>query len=288
MWPESELDHLALHENIRASGGSCPRCRPRLRTCRCGGACRAGGPSAFACDCGGACPDCRRPAARFEAGAARLTANPPPRPAPRQTQAQTPGSQFGAWRGWSPPVTLRALLDQARRAREPLSPAARGATARIGQQSARGARPATRTRRRGRGQMPPQALAPFLRPGSNLYRITLPALGNPTYLSIGMTSSPRQTIARRIGQHYARRRDQRRSAGERALHRLLRAANPSQVLVQAGRLPANMPARLAHLYEIWLQHRERVSDWDTIRDTRTFETGDQEVEQVLEHLEAMV
>jgi hypothetical protein len=33
------LDHLALHEQVRLTGGQCPRCRLRLRSCGCGGAC---------------------------------------------------------------------------------------------------------------------------------------------------------------------------------------------------------------------------------------------------------
>jgi len=33
------LDHLALHEQVRLTGGRCPRCRFRLRGCGCGGGC---------------------------------------------------------------------------------------------------------------------------------------------------------------------------------------------------------------------------------------------------------
>ena len=33
------LDHLAMHEQVRLTGGRCPRCRFRLRGCGCGGGC---------------------------------------------------------------------------------------------------------------------------------------------------------------------------------------------------------------------------------------------------------
>ena len=35
----SSLDHLAMHEQVRLTGGHCPRCRLRLRSCGCGGSC---------------------------------------------------------------------------------------------------------------------------------------------------------------------------------------------------------------------------------------------------------
>jgi hypothetical protein len=35
----SSLDHLAMHEQVRLTGGRCPRCRFRLRGCGCGGGC---------------------------------------------------------------------------------------------------------------------------------------------------------------------------------------------------------------------------------------------------------
>ena len=45
-----------------------------------------------------------------------------------------------------------------------------------------------------------------------------------------------------------------------------------------------MPARVAHMYEIWRQQRERVSDWNIIRDTRTFEVASAEAFADLEGL----
>ena len=40
MLPSSRsLDHLAMHEQVRLTGGPCPRCRFRLRGCGCGGGC---------------------------------------------------------------------------------------------------------------------------------------------------------------------------------------------------------------------------------------------------------
>ena len=35
----SALDHLAMHEQVRLTGGRCPRCRYRVRGCGCGGGC---------------------------------------------------------------------------------------------------------------------------------------------------------------------------------------------------------------------------------------------------------
>jgi hypothetical protein len=37
------LDHLAMHEQVRLTGGRCPRCRFRLRGCGCGGCARCRG-----------------------------------------------------------------------------------------------------------------------------------------------------------------------------------------------------------------------------------------------------
>jgi hypothetical protein len=131
------------------------------------------------------------------------------------------------------------------------------------------------------------ALRPFFRPGPNLYRITLPTVANPRYLSIGMTGSPRQTIARRVGQHYGGSPARRRSQGELNLHQLMRSADPSRILVQAGNLPGNMPTRTAHMYEIWLQRRERVSDWRDIGHTRTFENAFDQSSEAFAELEAL-
>jgi hypothetical protein len=154
---------------------------------------------------------------------------------------------MGQWRGWTRPVTLQQLI--AARARY-------------------GGRPLTAAQLR----RVPAALRPFLRPGVNIYRMSIPQQGRALpYLSIGMTQGQGQTIAGRVREHY-----QVPSAGEPHLHQVMNPqgrgpVDPSRVLVQAGGIPAGMAPRLAHLYEIWLQHRERVSDWNQIRDTRTFE-----------------
>jgi len=250
------LDHLALHEQLRLMGGNCPRCRLRLRSC----------------DCGGTCARCRGGLRRFEAVGFETTPRRPGAPAgapagaripaPRQTPPEPAGSPFGAWSGWSrDPVTLAELM------------AARTQLARTRGSAAR------------RRAVPP-ALRPFFRPGPKLYRITLPTATNPRYLSIGMTASPRQTIAGRVSKHY-NNPDRRRSSGERNLHQLMRSADPSRILVQAGNLPDNMPVRTAHMYEIWLQRRERVSDWRDIRDTRTFETALDQASEAFAELEAL-
>lgn len=244
------LDHLALHEQVRLTGGTCPRCRLRLRSC----------------PCGGTCARCRAGAGRIEAlgfEATRLSvplscAASPRAPAPRQTPAPA-ASPFDAWRGWSSPVTLACLND----AREQLSAAAR------------------RT-------LP--LLQPFFRPGPNVYRITLPR----RYFSIGMVVSKDQTIARRVGQHYDDSTKLRRSQGTKRrrsrgtdLHQKMLSADPSQILVQAGRLPRNMPARVVHMYEIWLQLSEGVSDWSLIRDTWTFENAFDQSSEAFAELEAL-
>jgi hypothetical protein len=161
--------------------------------------------------------------------------------------------------GWSSPVTLACLND----AREQLSAAARRA------------RPELRL---------------FFRPGPNVYRITLPR----GYFSIGMIVSKDQTIAHRVGQHYNDSTKLRHSRGTRErrprgtdLHQKMLSADPSQILVQAGRLSRNMPARVVHMYEIWLQLSEGVSDWPLIRDTWTFESAFDPASEAFAELEAL-
>ena len=51
------LDHLALHEQLRLTGGACPQCRSRLR-CACG-SCASCRSERAGCGCGGACRRCR-------------------------------------------------------------------------------------------------------------------------------------------------------------------------------------------------------------------------------------
>ena len=120
--------------------------------------------------------------------------------------------------------------------------------------------------RAGRNAQPLPELRDFFRPGQNLYRITVRKASNQPYLSIGQTTG---SIAARVIHHYTQ--GGTRSRGEKNLRKQMRAAGARRVLVQPGILPANMPIRRAHSYEIWLQDRERVNDWHLIRDTRTFE-----------------
>lgn len=109
-----------------------------------------------------------------------------------------------------------------------------------------------------------------------------------------MVVSKDQTIARRVGQHYDDSTKLRRSQGTKRrrsrgtdLHQKMLSADPSQILVQAGRLPRNMPARVVHMYEIWLQLSEGVSDWSLIRDTWTFENAFDQSSEAFAELEAL-
>jgi hypothetical protein len=249
--PTSTLDHIAIHEQLRLAGLGCSRCRARARGRACGGICTRcmRGPAG----CG--CARCRQRASRFEAigfeapQRRRRVSTPRPAiatrttPAPRQTPAQR-GGPFAAWRGWGSAVTLQQLIDERRRLTR------------------------LHRTRAGRNAQPVPELRDFFRPGQNLYRITLPTADNPRYLSIGQTAN---SIAARTIHHYTP--GGRRSRGEKSLRRLMRAAGADQILVQAGRLPPNMPDRRAHGYEIWLQDRERVSDWPLIDSSRTFESA---------------
>ena len=238
------LDHMTLHEQIRAVGGHCPHCARRLYGCSCGGSCPACRGSALA-DNGFLEARARPPRRRRLTLPRPARMRPAPRPAPRQTPAQRRDGPVGRWRGWSPSVNLQDLLD---------------ARARIGP------RPPTPAQVRAL----PARLRPFFRRGVNIYRLTMPGRSPSGYLSIGMTQGRDQTIVERVREHY-----QVPSRGEPHLYRQMhpggRDIPPSQITVQAGGIPAGMPPRVAHLYEIWLQQRERVSDWDLIRDTRTFE-----------------
>jgi hypothetical protein len=52
------LDHLAMHEQIRLTGGACPQCGSRMRSCRCG-SCASCLARSVGCGCGGRCRRCR-------------------------------------------------------------------------------------------------------------------------------------------------------------------------------------------------------------------------------------
>jgi len=107
--------------------------------------------------------------------------------------------------------------------------------------------------------------AHFQRRGVNLYRISFP--GAARRVAIGMTVS--NSIATRLNQHA------RTARGERRIRRLIdQIPQPrwNTIRVQAGMLRQRVSPRIGHMYEIWLQQRERVFDWPIIRNTRTFET----------------
>lgn len=107
--------------------------------------------------------------------------------------------------------------------------------------------------------------ARFQRRGVNLYRISFP--GGGRRVAIGMTVS--NSIAIRVNQHARTQR------GERRIRQLIDQI-PQQswntIRVQAGMLSRSVSPRIGHMYEIWLQQRERVFDWSIIQNTRTFET----------------
>jgi hypothetical protein len=180
--------------------------------------------------------------AQLRAVAAGAPPDDPPATAPNQTPPQ-PGGEFRDFRGWSDPVTMQQLLVDRRTAA-------------------------------GRA-LPPEMVRQFFRPGRNLYRVTVNTPSGPQqqYLNIGMTG---KSVAERLREHLRGGTDL--SIGEQRLHDIMTqpGVDPSQVSVQAVNLPDDMPTRLAHMYEIWLQHGERVSDWDVIQNTRTFDEADDE------------
>lgn len=166
---------------------------------------------------------------RFEGDEAPIR----PRSAPRATRAGTGGRVLPAWRGWTPSVTLREIQDAQAAARA--------------------------------GRVVPARLRPFLATGtSQIYRITRRGIDQARPLTIGMTER-RKSIAQRTAQHHGDR-----AGGDPAVLARLRQVPADRVLVQAGRLDdPNMTIRRAHLYEIWLQDRERPLIHN--QDTRTFE-----------------
>jgi hypothetical protein len=104
----------------------------------------------------------------------------------------------------------------------------------------------------------------FTSPGVNLYRISFPRQRG---LSIGMTDT--KPIRERVRQHA-----NVPSRGDPKVRRRINAVplrDRNRIHVQAGLLRRRMTVRETHMYEIWLQRREHVSDWNLIRSTRTFE-----------------
>jgi hypothetical protein len=175
-----------------------------------------------------AAPDCG--CARCRAGAA--SSGETARPARRRTSAPAAGTRLPGWRGWTPPASLL----------------------RIGQ-----ARAAARA-----GRPVPPALAPFLAPGPQVYRLTRIGMDRGRPLSIGMTES-RGSIAQRISEHYSQP-----SRADPGVHRAIRNLQPGQILVQAARLDRmGMNPRRARDYEGWLQDRERPLLYDP--DSTTFD-----------------
>ena len=160
-------------------------------------------------------------------------ASPPLRPARRATRSGTGRAVLPAWRGWTPAVTLRDIQNAQAAARA--------------------------------GRIVPARLKPFLATGTpQLYRITRRGIDRARPLTIGMTEL-RKSIAQRTAQHHGDR-----VGGDPGVLDRLRNLAPDRVLVQAGRLDdPRMTIRRAHLYEIWLQDRERPLVHN--QDTRTFE-----------------
>ncbi len=103
----------------------------------------------------------------------------------------------------------------------------------------------------------------FLTPGVNIYRITYPSVSRP---SIGMTVS--QSIFKRIRQHASGNR----AADPKIFNVIRNDLGSNNIRVQAAQFRGNRPGgRLGHMYEIWLQWRERDRFWPQIQHTRTFE-----------------
>jgi len=144
-------------------------------------------------------------------------------PARRQTSPRARGAQLPAWRGWSPPVSLRDI-DAARAA------------------------PAARV---------PAHLRPFLSAGPQVYRISRAGIDRDRPLAIGMTKSS-NSIADRLREHY-----RQPSRGDPRVHVALRNLPAGAILVQAAKLlRGGMHPRRARNYEGWLQDRERPLLYD--------------------------
>jgi len=141
--------------------------------------------------------------------------------APRQTRGGTGGRALPAWRGWTRPVSL-AEIQQAR------------------------------LKARRTGEIPGW-LRPFIATGKpTIYRITRDGIDRRRPMTIGMTER-RKSIARRIGEHF-----RGTAKADPKVHEKLERLDPAKVLVQAGRLAGHdMSVSLAHVYEGWLQDRER-------------------------------
>lgn len=141
--------------------------------------------------------------------------------APRQTRRGTGGRALPAWRGWTGPVSLAQIQ--------------------------KGRADARRT-----GQIPAW-LRPFIATGKpTIYRVTRAGIDRVRPMTIGMTHGSK-SIATRIGQHFRGSK-----AADPNVHARLTRMTPDRVFVQAGVLaPRDMSVSLAHVYEGWLQNRER-------------------------------
>lgn len=141
----------------------------------------------------------------------------PARPARSQTSPRAGGNQLPLWRGWTPPVTLRAIIEA-----------------------------------RARGGVMPPDLAPFFVPGNQVYRITRAGIDRDRPLSIGMTKN-RNSIADRVLQH--RRSGTNGDRPVHLAIRNLQPGQILVQAARLWR--RDMHPRRTRLYEGWLQDRER-------------------------------
>src|SRR5207302_1179284 len=124
-------------------------------------------------------------------------------PARRATRRGTGGRVLPAWGGWSPPVSLRDILQA---------------------QAAAAA-----------GQPVPPAVRPFLATGRpQVYRVSRAGIDRDRPLSIGMTET-RRSVAQRLVEHY-----RQQSRADPGVYRAIHNLQPGQVLVQVGRLRGAM------------------------------------------------
>ena len=140
----------------------------------------------------------------------------------RQTRRGAGKDVLPAWQGWTPAISLTKLRQERLKARR---------TGKV-----------------------PDWLRPFIATGRpTIYRITRAGIDRDRPLTIGMTER-RKSIATRIGQHARGTK-----AADPKVSKRLKKMKPGQVFIQAGRLGGGrgMTVSLAHVYEGWLQHRER-------------------------------
>jgi hypothetical protein len=275
------LDHLAMHESCRMSGGGCPTCAARRANFEAEELDLADDEAQSRRARSGPRPlarprsvqprrsRLRRPAQRpsprrstlpttarrgtdvtatLPPPLARSVGTPPPT---RATVSHLPG-----WSGWSPPVTLEQLQQAAAFAAK--SPRHRELIDRN------------------------PILGRFFQQGQiPIYRIAdRRNVSRP--ISIGFAPGRSSSVAGRLSKHWLGQ------GGDPRVHRRLRTMHPAQIVVSMGTLARHLrSARLAHAYEILLQHGDAVQNWTFIQDTWTFESAtraDDAVEAVLKDL----